>query len=169
MSQSLTDDKSTLVQVMDWCRQATSHYLNRCWPRPMSPYGFTRPQWVKWISEQVTSHHLNQWWSSLLMCTFLFQCGVLWDMEQVHCGICETASLNKTSNQVTQTIDFPYITQSHKMQYWSKYDNKKVQLCSNFELMRHNIPYLTPPWEQGRVKTRVHYLNFLYGAVLNVS
>ena len=35
------DDKSTLVQVMAWCRQATSHCLNRCWP-----YGNTRPQWV---------------------------------------------------------------------------------------------------------------------------
>ena len=23
-----TDDKSTLIQVMAWCRQATSHYLN---------------------------------------------------------------------------------------------------------------------------------------------
>ena len=41
-----TDDKSTLVQVMAWCQQATSHYLNQCWPRSMSPYGDTRPQWV---------------------------------------------------------------------------------------------------------------------------
>ena len=32
-------DKSTLVQVMAWCRQATSHYLSQCWPRSMSPYG----------------------------------------------------------------------------------------------------------------------------------
>ena len=28
----LTDDKSTLAQVMAWCRQATSHYLSQCWP-----------------------------------------------------------------------------------------------------------------------------------------
>ena len=41
-----TDDKSTLVQVMAWCHQATSHYLNQCWPRFMSPCGVTRPQWV---------------------------------------------------------------------------------------------------------------------------
>ena len=27
MSMDLTDDKSTLVQVMAWCRQATSHYM----------------------------------------------------------------------------------------------------------------------------------------------
>ena len=30
-----TDDKSTLVQVMAWCRQATSHYLSKCWSRSM--------------------------------------------------------------------------------------------------------------------------------------
>ena len=41
-----TDDKSTLVQVMAWCCQATSHYLSQCWPRSMSPNGVTRPQWV---------------------------------------------------------------------------------------------------------------------------
>ena len=42
-----TYDKSTLFQVMAWCRQATSHYLSQCWPRSQSPYGVTRPQWVK--------------------------------------------------------------------------------------------------------------------------
>ena len=26
-----TDDQSTLVQVMAWCHQATSHYLSQCW------------------------------------------------------------------------------------------------------------------------------------------
>ena len=41
-----SDDKSTLVQVMAWCRQTTSHYLGQCWPRSMSPNGVTRPQWV---------------------------------------------------------------------------------------------------------------------------
>ena len=32
MSMYLTDHKSALVQVMAWFRQATSHYLNQCWP-----------------------------------------------------------------------------------------------------------------------------------------
>ena len=36
MSLDLTDDKSTVVQVMAWCRQATSHYLSQYWPRSMS-------------------------------------------------------------------------------------------------------------------------------------
>ena len=43
----LTDDKSTLVQVMAWCCQVTSHILSQCWPRCMSPNGVTRPQWLK--------------------------------------------------------------------------------------------------------------------------
>ena len=55
--QDLTDDKSTLVQVMAWCHQATSHYLSQCWPRSLSPYGVTWPQWVE----------LSQWWHGSLM------------------------------------------------------------------------------------------------------
>ena len=56
MPLDLTDDKSTLVQVMAWCRQATSHYLNQCWPRSLWPYGVTRPQWVN-IPGCGFSHH----------------------------------------------------------------------------------------------------------------
>ena len=48
MSLDFTDDQSTLVQVMAWCRQATSHYLIQCWPISLSPYGFTSPQWVNY-------------------------------------------------------------------------------------------------------------------------
>ena len=44
--QNLTFKKSTSVQVMAWCHQAPSHYLNQCWPRSMSPFGINRPQWV---------------------------------------------------------------------------------------------------------------------------
>ena len=48
MSWNLSEDKSTLVQVMAQCRQATSNYLSQCWwPRSVSPYGVTRSQWVK--------------------------------------------------------------------------------------------------------------------------
>ena len=32
ISLDLADDKSALVQVMAWCRQATSHYPGQCWP-----------------------------------------------------------------------------------------------------------------------------------------
>ena len=42
------DNKSALGQVMAWCRQASSHHLNQCWPRSVSPYGVPWPQWVKY-------------------------------------------------------------------------------------------------------------------------
>ena len=37
ISLDLTDNQSTLVQVMAWCHQTTSHYLSQCWPRFLSP------------------------------------------------------------------------------------------------------------------------------------
>ena len=46
MNVVLTNGKSSLVQVMAWCRQATSHYLSQCWRRSLSPHGVPRPQWV---------------------------------------------------------------------------------------------------------------------------
>ena len=45
----ITDDKSTLVQVMAWCRQATSHYLSQYWPD-----GVTGPQWVNSLTLHVS-------------------------------------------------------------------------------------------------------------------
>ena len=36
----LTDEKSTLFQVMPWCRQASSHCLSQCRSRSVSPYGW---------------------------------------------------------------------------------------------------------------------------------
>ena len=40
----LTGDKSSLVQVMAWCRQATSHYPSQCCPRSVSLHGVTKLQ-----------------------------------------------------------------------------------------------------------------------------
>ena len=42
----ITVHKTALVQVMAWCRHATSNYLRQCWPRYVLPYSVTRPQWV---------------------------------------------------------------------------------------------------------------------------
>ena len=47
MPWDLTDDMSTLVQVMAWRRQASSHHLSQYWLSSLSPYGVTRPQRVK--------------------------------------------------------------------------------------------------------------------------
>ena len=60
MSLDFTYDQSTLVQVMAWCHQATSHYLSQCWLRFLSPYGATRPQWILLPSVAITVQHTLQ-------------------------------------------------------------------------------------------------------------
>ena len=52
ISLDFTDGKSTMVQVMDWCRQATGHYLSQCWPRSLLPYSIARPQWVNSLASR---------------------------------------------------------------------------------------------------------------------
>ena len=47
MPKDLSNNWSILVQVMACCLTARSHYPSRCWTRSMTPYGVTRPQWVK--------------------------------------------------------------------------------------------------------------------------
>ena len=54
MPLDLADDRSTMVQVMAWCRQAASHYLSQCWPGFLLPHGVTRPQWVKGLCTKQT-------------------------------------------------------------------------------------------------------------------
>ena len=63
MLTSLIYDRSTLVHgqrnknnnlalvqiTARYYKTDASHYLNSCWPRYMSLYGITRPQWVKWF------------------------------------------------------------------------------------------------------------------------
>ena len=61
------DDKSTLLQVMAWCLQATSHYQTQCWPWSMSPYGITRLQWVDGCQEKNAPMIFN--FACKLLCT----------------------------------------------------------------------------------------------------
>ena len=56
MPQDLTDDCSTLVQVMAWCYQATSYYMSQCCPSPMTPYGAITTQWFKCTIETGPVH-----------------------------------------------------------------------------------------------------------------
>ena len=41
MPQDLSDDKSALIQVMAWCHQATSHYMEWYWWSSVMPYDIT--------------------------------------------------------------------------------------------------------------------------------
>ena len=46
---------------MAWCRQASSHYLNPCWPRTLPPYGITRPYWVSLQGAHKRHYTACQW------------------------------------------------------------------------------------------------------------
>ena len=70
MSLDFTDDQSTLVQVMAWCHQATSHYMSQYWPRSLLPYGVIKPQWVNggvcwdyfWHDDVIKWKHFPRYW-----------------------------------------------------------------------------------------------------------
>ena len=62
MSFDLTDDMSTLVQLMAWCRPATSHYLSQCWPRSLSSYGVTRPLIKLFLLQFFVGTSSSKWW-----------------------------------------------------------------------------------------------------------
>ena len=65
MSLGLSCDKSTLVQVIAWYHQATRHYLSQCWPRSLSRYDVTNPQWIN-----VPQYKNISTWLNLSQCYF---------------------------------------------------------------------------------------------------
>ena len=80
----LPDDKSTLVQVVAWCPQATSHYLSQCWLRSLSPHGVTRLQWVEYkcndrnIRKKHTKRTTGFRFKALLFSEYASFTGPLW-------------------------------------------------------------------------------------------
>ena len=60
MPQNVTNEKSLFVQIIAWCRQARSHYLNQCWPSSTSPYSVTKPQWVIKYKSYVSASPMGQ-------------------------------------------------------------------------------------------------------------
>ena len=52
-------DKFTLFQVIAWCRQARSPYLNQRWPRSLSPYDVTRPLWGEFSSDKMLACNIQ--------------------------------------------------------------------------------------------------------------
>ena len=57
-----------MVQVMAWCHQAPSHYLNQSWPNLFMKYPVTRPQWVKTFRPEQNCQHFAD---VIFKCVFL--------------------------------------------------------------------------------------------------
>ena len=71
MAETLADEQATLVQVMAWCRQTTSHYVSQCWPRSMALYGVTKLQWVNLPQVIIISSSARMQQSDMLSSYFL--------------------------------------------------------------------------------------------------
>ena len=56
MQRDLTDDQSTWVQVMGWCRWATNYNYNQIWLSSKTPCGVTRSQWIKKVILKMCLH-----------------------------------------------------------------------------------------------------------------
>ena len=112
MPQNLTNQKSTLVQVMAWCHQATSHYLSQMWPISMSPYGVTSRQWVK-----------SLWFIFLERC---LRCVLELYMSRVACQHAGVVSDNhiKIGSQVSVVQ-----SDNHSAQHTTQYENKCEIIC----------------------------------------
>ena len=144
MSLDFTDDQSTLVQVMALCRQATSHYLNQCWHRPMSPYGVTRPQWVNslWPTDVIRWHWAGSPLAQVMACCL---------MAPSHClNQCYLPSVMSNDihlRAISQEIPQPSIT---KISFRITYLIFHLNLPGANELMRHDTEngpehYKKPP------------------------
>ena len=60
MPQNFTNEKTTLVQEMALCHQATSHFLSQGWCRFMSPYGITGQQ-LEYVTLMPLFSHCHDW------------------------------------------------------------------------------------------------------------
>ena len=80
---------------MAWWRKAASHYLSQSWPRSLSPYGFTRPQWVKagteWLplcifldAFRADSRFASSQWETPLLCNGVSH----WLSASLESGLC---------------------------------------------------------------------------------
>ena len=120
---NLTGDTSSLVQVMVWCRQATSHYLSQCWPSSsMSPYDVTKPQWVNLATTwqqaitwaNVHGHVANWYFETVYKCTGV--CSVR-DTSRIH----DTHAWNQTTECQQKNLSLVW------SRYWSMGDRREKE------------------------------------------
>ena len=62
----------TVVWVIAWCCQTTSHYLTQCWLRSVWPYDITRPQWVKFLWANIPLLGVSSGCCSVWHCDWLY-------------------------------------------------------------------------------------------------
>ena len=135
MSLDLADEKSTLVQVMAWCRQATSHYPSQCWPRSMLLNGITRPQWVKLTNSHNTL--LPSWWA--------MECLIMWHHQMTFMengitnqgSVCSTVCSDWQQRNMKGLSYYPLVRGIHQ---WPVFSCTKDSNMKNVSIWwRHNV------------------------------
>ena len=70
MIKGFIDGESTLVEVMAWCHQATSHYLNQCWTKSMILYASLGHNKLKHVMSdfigKADQYLPSSWWCKYL-------------------------------------------------------------------------------------------------------
>ena len=162
MSLGLTDDKSTLVLVMAWCHQATSHYLSQCWPRSLSPYGVTRPQWFNGCNVILISQKNSYdtiinvklaWWLLMPWCLF---------GTRASTTIMMTQALGNISGQT------PSVYKAWKSGVWYK-GCSSVMFWSWHVRLRHGLSFLSPSSKYSICYYHAMWDTILYGVMFYVD
>ena len=199
MPQDLTDDKSTLAQVMAWCRQATSLYLNQCWPRSPTPYGITRPQWVNtWRLRQnaigselqimpwhlqVKSHYLNQLWSSSLthVCVPWPQWVCSLSPDRCRCSLnlvifklmaridIFNISCEIALRQMPQNRTDDKLTLVQLMAWYRQATSHYLSQCWPRSVMLYGITTSRPQWVNQTIMPQAHHLEYSLVTAININ
>ena len=140
VSLDLTDDKSTLVQVMAWCHQATSHCLSQCWPKSMSPNGVTRPQWVKKMGSL-----RHPWWyyfNKIKEPAHMVKNNSRRDLPVLSYYKPSQFNQGQLRNPTNSRIKFPYFSKAIlKISLIFKVPKKPEQTCHKEQVMQKMFPF----------------------------
>ena len=109
-------DKSTVVEIISWCRQVPSHYLSQCSPSSISPCGVTRPQWINVRIRNSKTLKNAYAPTNLLKYTMGLQTYFQFLSEEYHCNtvffkLCRQWTLTdlKVSHKISHTFSCPYV------------------------------------------------------------
>ena len=111
---------------MAWCRQAPSHYLKQCWPRSMSPYGITRPQWVN--SKEKLCAGFSFFFNDAYFVDYICECLLCFRIPRAQFSIGSKPAICKCSLQFWQMGREKWLLRADRKKWPLRADRKKWPL-----------------------------------------
>ena len=120
---------------MAWCRQATSHYLSKSWPRSLSLYGVTRDQWVKIISSEFQHHNCKE---------FIYFYGAISSPTAVHFHILLSLRILPRRCFVVAIPFFAFFTAESEIKMAKNISHERLEhtRCNKGRLMQKTLTYI---------------------------